>query len=129
MEEQEFAMNTEVQYAPRAYEWIRDCKATSDGMSIANKGREKNLSDLQDWSWEKVHSFPVSVKIRLNSSIWLHELNSITDGMAQSWQWQTSLAAFRLLRVVLKNDRSRHRQTDCHRRSGRSPQYMSSATE
>lgn len=62
-------MNTEVQYAPRAYEWIRDCKATSDGMSIASKGREKQLSDLQDWSWDKAHSFPVSIDNLLRSLI------------------------------------------------------------
>ncbi|GAB7355487.1 hypothetical protein MBLNU459_g5982t1 [Dothideomycetes sp. NU459] len=58
-EEKRFALNTTVQYAPRAYEWIRDCKATADGMSIAKAGREKDLSDLQDWTWDKVQSFPM----------------------------------------------------------------------
>lgn len=60
-EEQEFAMNTTVQYAPRAYEWIKNCKATSDGLSIAKKGREQAESDLPEFNWSKVHSFPVSL--------------------------------------------------------------------
>lgn len=58
--EQEFAMNTTVQYAPRAYEWIKDCKATADGLSIAGRGREKAEKDLAPFTWEKVHSYPVS---------------------------------------------------------------------
>lgn len=51
---------TTVQYAPRAYEWMGNCKATADGMSIAKKGREKDLRNLQDWSCKNVQSFPVS---------------------------------------------------------------------
>ncbi|KAI1339805.1 alpha-ketoglutarate dependent xanthine dioxygenase [Xylariaceae sp. FL0016] len=58
-EEREFALNTTVRYAPRAYEWIRDCKATDDGLTIAKVGKEKNLDELPDWSWDKVHSFPM----------------------------------------------------------------------
>ncbi|KAK5121361.1 hypothetical protein LTR85_005527 [Meristemomyces frigidus] len=57
--EQQFAWNTTVQYAPRAYEWIKDCKATADGLSIAKKGREKDESALPSFNWEKVHSFPM----------------------------------------------------------------------
>ncbi|RDW91643.1 alpha-ketoglutarate dependent xanthine dioxygenase-2 [Coleophoma crateriformis] len=58
-EEQEFACNTTVQYAPRAYEWIRDCKASADGLTIQSKGREKKLDELAEWTWEKVQSFPM----------------------------------------------------------------------
>ncbi|KAF2084924.1 alpha-ketoglutarate dependent xanthine dioxygenase [Saccharata proteae CBS 121410] len=58
-EEKAFALNTTVQYAPRAYEWMRDCKATEDGLTIAKKGREKKLEELEEWSWDKVHSFPM----------------------------------------------------------------------
>ena len=59
-EEQEFALNTTVQYAPRAYEWIRDCKATSDGLGIAKVGDERAPDELPDWTWDKVQAFPVS---------------------------------------------------------------------
>lgn len=58
-EEQSFAVNTTVQYAPRAYEWIRHCKASADGLTIEKPGREMDLSKLSSWSWDKVHAFPV----------------------------------------------------------------------
>ncbi|KAK8034240.1 sulfonate dioxygenase [Apiospora rasikravindrae] len=58
-EEKEFALNTTVQYAPRAYEWMLDCKATDDGLTIAKSGQEKRLEDLREWSWDKVHAFPM----------------------------------------------------------------------
>lgn len=58
--EQDFALNTEVQYAPRAYEWMRNCRATEDGLSIAKVGDERSLDDLLPWTWEKVQSLPVS---------------------------------------------------------------------
>jgi hypothetical protein len=59
-EEKRFALHTTVEYAPRAYEWIKACKATSDGLSIARVGREKAESELPAFEREKVHSFPVS---------------------------------------------------------------------
>lgn len=58
-EEKEFALNTTVQYAPRAFEWMLDCKATDDGLTIAKKGGEKSFDELPEWSWDKVQSFPV----------------------------------------------------------------------
>ena len=58
-EEQQFALHTTVQYAPRAYEWIKDCKATDDGLSISRVGRERAETDLPKFDREKVHSFPV----------------------------------------------------------------------
>jgi hypothetical protein len=59
-EEKKFALHATVQYAPRAYEWIKNCKATDDGLSIACVGREKAESGLPPFEREKVHSFPVS---------------------------------------------------------------------
>ncbi|KAI7082555.1 hypothetical protein KC356_g8289 [Hortaea werneckii] len=58
-DEQDFAIRTTVQYAPRAYEWIKDCKATADGLSIAKRGREKAEDELPDFEWDKVHEFPM----------------------------------------------------------------------
>lgn len=60
-EEQDFALNTTVQYAPRAYEWMADCKASADGLTIPNIGREKQLHELPPWTWDKVQAFPVSI--------------------------------------------------------------------
>lgn len=36
-----------------------NCKATDDGLTIANKGDERSLEELPEWSWDKVHAFPV----------------------------------------------------------------------
>jgi hypothetical protein len=62
-EERKFTLNTKVRYAPRAYEWILNCKATDDALTIAKVGREKNLSELPEWTWDKVHTFPVSFRL------------------------------------------------------------------
>lgn len=74
-EEQEFALNTTVHYAPRAYEWIRDCKATADGLTIANVGAEKDLDELSDFLWDQVQSFPVSTPTTLRSSTFFVRAN------------------------------------------------------
>ncbi|KAE9971116.1 hypothetical protein EG328_010693 [Venturia inaequalis] len=58
-EEQEFAINTTVQYAPRAYEWMRNCKASPDGLTIEKVGRETPLDQLPAFEWDKVQSFPM----------------------------------------------------------------------
>ncbi|KAF2635709.1 alpha-ketoglutarate dependent xanthine dioxygenase [Massarina eburnea CBS 473.64] len=58
-DEKEFAQNTKVRYAPRAYEWMLDCKATDDALTIAKVGKEKRLDALPEWSWDKVHMFPM----------------------------------------------------------------------
>lgn len=58
-EEKQFALNTTVQYAPRAYEWMVNCKATEDGLTIAKVGNEKSLDELPEWTWDKVQAFPM----------------------------------------------------------------------
>jgi hypothetical protein len=65
-EQKEFALNTTVQYAPRAYEWIRDCRATSDGLGIARVGDERKEDELPEWSWDKVQAFPVRLPLLLS---------------------------------------------------------------
>ena len=62
-EEQSLALDTVVQYAPRFYEWIRNCKATSDGLKIAHAGNEIPLSELPHWETEHVQSHPVRVLV------------------------------------------------------------------
>jgi xanthine dioxygenase len=61
--EQEFALNTTVTYAPQAYEYIRQCKATEDGLSIPCTGKEIPIDELSDWSWDKVAEHPVSLAL------------------------------------------------------------------
>lgn len=59
-EEKEFALNTTVTYAPQAYEYIRHCKASEDGLTIPTMGREVPIENLSEWSWDKVAEHPVS---------------------------------------------------------------------
>ncbi|KAF2708056.1 hypothetical protein K504DRAFT_477543 [Pleomassaria siparia CBS 279.74] len=53
-EEEGFALNTLVRYAPRVYGWMLDCKATDDALTIAKVGKEKKLHELPEWSWDKM---------------------------------------------------------------------------
>ncbi|KAI8651878.1 hypothetical protein LRP88_10876 [Fusarium phalaenopsidis] len=64
--EQEFALNTTVTYAPQAYEYIRQCKATEDGLSIPTMGRETPVGELSEWSWDKVAEHPMVWRNPLN---------------------------------------------------------------
>jgi hypothetical protein len=59
-EEQEFALNTTVTYAPQAYEYIRQCKASADGLTIPTMGKEVPVEKLSEWAWHKVAEHPVS---------------------------------------------------------------------
>jgi hypothetical protein len=59
-EEQEFALNTTVTYAPQAYEYIRQCKASDDGLTIPTMGKEVQVEKLSEWAWDKVAEHPVS---------------------------------------------------------------------
>ncbi|RDW75729.1 alpha-ketoglutarate dependent xanthine dioxygenase-3 [Coleophoma crateriformis] len=58
-DEKEFALKTTVTYAPQAYEYIRHCKSTEDGLSIPTLGRETALENLSEWSWDKVAEYPM----------------------------------------------------------------------
>ncbi|CEJ54243.1 Putative Alpha-ketoglutarate dependent xanthine dioxygenase [Penicillium brasilianum] len=65
-EEQEFALNTTVTYAPQAYEYIRKCKSSEDGLTIPNFGREVPIENLSEWEWNKVAEHPM---------VWQNPLN------------------------------------------------------
>ncbi|KAJ5747290.1 uncharacterized protein N7511_008986 [Penicillium nucicola] len=58
-EEQEFALNTTVTYAPQAYEYIRQCKASHDGLTIPTMGKEVAVEKLSEWDWDKVAEHPM----------------------------------------------------------------------
>lgn len=70
-EEQEFALNTTVTYAPQAYEYIRQCKASEDGLTIPTLGSEVPVEKLSEWSWDKVAEHPVSL-ITFGSQLFLY---------------------------------------------------------
>jgi hypothetical protein len=98
-EEQEFALNTNVQYAPRAYEWIRDCKATSDGLGIVSQEKERPLGDLTPWEWEKVHAHPVSAnKLSCQAGRSRYDaLPSMLESSCISWKVRIGVQFFQML--------------------------------
>lgn len=114
-EEQEFALNTTVQYAPRAYEWIRDCKATSDGLGIAHVGDERPAADLPPWEWNKVHAFPVLSPLLVSHSSLANVLS--LDGLEKPRHFQSSSPDSWLLRTVSPDQRPCDRNHHYHRRS------------
>ncbi|KAJ5817874.1 hypothetical protein N7447_007882 [Penicillium robsamsonii] len=65
-EEQEFALNTTVTYAPQAYEYISQCKASEDGLTIPNFGREVPVEDFSEWEWGSVAEHPMVWRNPLN---------------------------------------------------------------
>ncbi|KAI4594916.1 hypothetical protein KJ359_007439 [Pestalotiopsis sp. 9143b] len=67
-EEQEFALNTTVTYAPQAYEYIRQCKSSADGLTIPTFGREVPVDQVSEWSWDKVAEHPMVWRSPLNPS-------------------------------------------------------------
>jgi hypothetical protein len=65
----QFSLHTTVHCASRAYEWIKDCKVTDDGLSMVAASHEKAESDLPAFEREDVHSSPVSCPDRLALSV------------------------------------------------------------
>ncbi|KAJ5997634.1 hypothetical protein N7499_005971 [Penicillium canescens] len=65
-EEQEFALNTTVTYAPQAYEYIRQCKASDDGLTIPTLGKEVPVEKLSEWAWDKVAEHPMVWRSPMN---------------------------------------------------------------
>ena len=58
-EEQDWALRTKVQYAPRPYNFMLNCKATSDGLTLVSEGKELALSEIPAFEWDKVQTHPL----------------------------------------------------------------------
>ncbi|PWY82024.1 alpha-ketoglutarate dependent xanthine dioxygenase [Aspergillus heteromorphus CBS 117.55] len=65
-EEREFALNTTVTYAPQAYEFIRHCKGSDDGLTVPCWGREVPVDRLSAWTWENVAEHPMVWRSPMN---------------------------------------------------------------
>lgn len=57
-EEQDWALRTTVGYAPKPYNFMMNCKASSDGLTIVSEDKEVPIEQL-DFDWEKVQSHPL----------------------------------------------------------------------
>jgi len=58
-EDQELALNTSVIYAPHPYIFISEAKATSDGLTMINEGKELPLNELPEWEESKIKKLPL----------------------------------------------------------------------
>ncbi len=58
-EDKELALNTKVVYAPHPYIFISEAKATSDGLTMVNEGKELPLDELPEWEESKVKKLPL----------------------------------------------------------------------
>ena len=58
-EDKEFVQTHSVVYAPHPYIFIGKCRATSDGLTIAQEGKERALEELPEWSEDKIKTFPL----------------------------------------------------------------------
>lgn len=58
-EDQEFVLNSVVEYAPHPYIFIGPAKATSDGLTMVSDGQETPFDQLPSWVPEKVKKLPM----------------------------------------------------------------------
>ena len=58
-EEKEFALTTDVVYAPHPYIFISKAKAEDDGLTIASEGKETPLESLPPFEKQKVKQLPM----------------------------------------------------------------------
>lgn len=104
-------MNTTVTYAPQAYEYIRNCKSSADGLTISTFGNETPIDQLSEWTQEHVAEYPVR-------SVTQREMGQSTnkrftvDGMEESRERSTTLSSARLLRIQVDDKESRNRGGD-----------------
>lgn len=57
-EEQDWALRTTVNYAPKPYNFMMNAKASNDGLTIISEGKETPIDQL-DFDWSKVQSHPL----------------------------------------------------------------------
>ncbi|ETS85892.1 hypothetical protein PFICI_03917 [Pestalotiopsis fici W106-1] len=58
-EEQKVADHSWVEYAPRPYTWMGECRGNPNGLGVASEGREKSLEELGDWDPAHVKRYPM----------------------------------------------------------------------
>lgn len=58
-EEQVIADHSWVEYAPRPYSWMGDCRGNPNGLGVVSEGREKSLDELGEWDPAHVKRYPM----------------------------------------------------------------------
>ncbi|HEX5660460.1 MAG TPA: TauD/TfdA family dioxygenase [Polyangiales bacterium] len=58
-EQQDFALRTQVRYAPHPYVWIKNARALSTGLGLASEGKELTREALPEWREEDIKTLPM----------------------------------------------------------------------
>lgn len=53
------AVRSKVKYAPHPYVWMAPSQSNSTGLGLVSAGKELPLSELPEWSEDKVKAYPV----------------------------------------------------------------------
>lgn len=58
-EQKSLAVRTKVRYAPHPYVWMSKARSNSLGLGLVNEGKELGLSELPEWSEDKIKRLPM----------------------------------------------------------------------
>jgi hypothetical protein len=53
------AVRAKVRYAPHPYVWMAPTSSNSTGLGLVTEGKELDLSELPEWSEDKIKVFPM----------------------------------------------------------------------
>jgi hypothetical protein len=53
------AVRANVRYAPHPYVWMAPASSNSTGLGLVTEGKELDLSELPEWSEDKIKVFPM----------------------------------------------------------------------
>jgi alpha-ketoglutarate-dependent taurine dioxygenase len=58
-EQQDFALRTQVRYAPHPYVWIKQARANSNGLGLVSEGKELPRAELPAYSEDEIVTLPL----------------------------------------------------------------------
>lgn len=58
-EQKSLAVRTKVRYAPHPYVWMSKARSNTLGLGLVNEGKEFGLSELPEWSEDKIKTLPM----------------------------------------------------------------------
>jgi hypothetical protein len=62
------AVRSKVRYAPHPYVWMAPARSNTLGLGLLSENKELPLSELPEWSEDKIKSFPMVSHLVLNQT-------------------------------------------------------------
>jgi xanthine dioxygenase len=62
------AVRSKVRYAPHPYVWMAPARSNTLGLGLLTENKELSLSELPEWSEDKIKSFPMVSILALNQT-------------------------------------------------------------